>query len=353
MRSIDFLIIGQGLAGSALAWELVHRGKKVMVIDEPEANRSSTIAAGLFNPITGRVMTKTWMADQLFPELHRFYVTASSELHQPFFHPDTIYRPFISILEQEQWKLKSADPSMLPFVKRFHETSQWSHQVKNSWGGIEIAHSGYIDTNMWMKAIRNWLILSDSFMQAHVEESELHAGERIHYKELDAGSVIFCNGLGASSGYWFNWLPLKPLKGQTLRITTRENLERIYSRGVFMVPSGNEYAVGATYEHPPFEQQVTPAGKALLVEKLEGLLATSFDVVHQDWGIRPTTPDRRPMLGQHPQHNNVWVFNGLGTKGVSLAPYFARQLADCLMGQASLPSAVNISRFYALYSGSR
>lgn len=324
-----------------------------MVIDTPEANRSSGIAAGLFNPITGRVMTKTWMADQLFPELHRFYAAASAELHQDFFHPGTIYRPFLSGQEQQQWKIKCEDPSMLPFVAQFHELPQWPDQVRNPWGGIEIAHSGYINTNQWMKAVRSWLIQSDSFDQAHVEDQDIHIGSKIRYKDLEAGSLIYCNGLGALSSNWFNWLPLKPLKGQTLRITTTRVLDRIFSRGVFMVPLGSEYAVGATYEHPPFDPVVTEAGKAVLLEKLEALLATSFSVVHQDWGIRPTTPDRRPMLGQHPQHKNVWVFNGLGTKGVSLAPYFARQLADRLMDQADLPAAVNISRFYTLYSGSR
>ena len=204
-----------------------------------------------------------------------------------------------------------------------------------------------------MKAVREWLIHSGSYVQSHFDEQELRAGDRIGYRDLDAGSLIYCNGLGALTGTWFNWLPLKPLKGQTLRITTPEVMERIYSRGVFMVPFGNEYAVGATYEHPPFELHATTAGRTVLVEKLKDLLSTTFQVVHQDWGIRPTTPDRRPIIGQHPQHKNVWFFNGLGTKGVSLAPYFARQLAERLMDDTDLHPAVNISRFYTLYSGSR
>jgi glycine/D-amino acid oxidase-like deaminating enzyme len=353
MHSIDYLIIGQGLAGSALAWELRHRGKTVMVIDEPEANRSSAIAAGLFNPITGRVMTKTWMADQLFPALNEFYTTAVTELGQDFFHPRTLYRPFVSAVEQHQWKQKAADPSLQSYVLKFHDAPQWPHQVKNSWGGIEIAQCGYVDTNLWMEAIRTWLIQSESFSQARFEEQEVRAGVRIQYKDIDAGAIIYCNGMGASDSQCFGWLPLKPLKGQTLRITTPETLERIYSRGVFMVPSGNEYVVGATYEHPPFTTDATPEGRQVLTDKLDGLLNTTFQVVHQDWGIRPTTPDRRPLLGQHPDHKNVWVFNGLGTKGVSLAPYFARQLSDRLLDQADLLPAVNISRFYTLYSGSR
>ena len=116
MRSIDFLIIGQGLAGSALAWELVHRGKKVMVIDEPGGKPFVHNCSRSLQSHHRTRDDKTWMADQLFPELHRFYVTASlscTSLSFIRYHLPS----FISVLEQEQWKLKSADPSMLLFVK--------------------------------------------------------------------------------------------------------------------------------------------------------------------------------------------------------------------------------------------
>ena len=70
---IDFLIVGQGLAGSALGYRLIQEGKKVILVDQPEGNKSSRVAAGLCNPVTGRKMVKTWKGEFLFPEIIPFY----------------------------------------------------------------------------------------------------------------------------------------------------------------------------------------------------------------------------------------------------------------------------------------
>ena len=69
---IDFLLIGQGLAGSALGYRLKKAGKKIKLIDLPSENKSSRVAAGLYNPVTGRKMVKTWNADLLSPEIQPF-----------------------------------------------------------------------------------------------------------------------------------------------------------------------------------------------------------------------------------------------------------------------------------------
>ena len=80
------------------------------------------------------------------------------------------------------------------------------------------------------------------------------------------------------------------------------------------------------------------------------LIGKPFRIIHQEWGIRPTSPDRRPMLGAHPGNKNIIAFNGLGTKGVSLSPYFAHHLALWLEETGDLSTEVNIYRFKALYS---
>jgi glycine/D-amino acid oxidase-like deaminating enzyme len=127
---------------------------------------------------------------------------------------------------------------------------------------------------------------------------------------------------------------------------------RIISRGVYVVPTptAGEFIVGSTYQHEPFPPAISEEGKAQLLERLARLVNLPAEPVHQDWGIRPTVTDRRPLLGSHPRAANVIIFNGLGTKGVSLAPYFASRLADWVDGIAALPDEVNISRFKALYS---
>ena len=351
-RNINYLIIGQGLAGSALAWELIQRGKSVMVYDEPKENRASAVAAGLFNPITGRVMTKTWKADELFPFLERFYSTAGKTLAKFFFHSLPVYRPFISTEEMQQWKAKSKSQEIEKFVLKFYDNPSFVHQVINPYGGIEIAQSGYLNAGLWISSVRDFLKGHGFYAEEKFREDVLLVGNIIRYKEYTADKIIFCNGSAALQSKWFGWLPLKLLKGETLDVKVETKLKRIFNRGVYLVPAAGEnmYKVGSTYQHAPFLEGPTPEAQEALKTKLAELITLPFEIIHQDWGIRPTSSDRRPILGPHPANKNVIIFNGLGTKGVSLSPYFAHQLADWLEGKGDLSTEVNIYRFKALYS---
>lgn len=350
----DYLIIGQGLAGSTLAWELIQRGKSVLVYDQPGENRASAIAAGLFNPVTGRVMTKTWKAEIIFPFLKKFYSQAEKSLNSNFFHEVPMYRPFLSGEERRQWESNSTSPDLKDFVLTFRKPGSFAQQANDPFGGIDIAKAGYLDVNRWMRALRGFLIENDSYREENFEESILSVEEEfIQYRNIQVKQVVFCNGLQALSTRWFGWLPLRQLKGEVIDVSMESLPERIYNHGVYLVPYGAEHVlrVGATYVHPPFSQSVTVQGREELESKLRALVRLPYEIIHQEWGIRPTTPDRRPILGSHPANKNVTIFNGLGTKGVSLAPYFAHQMAEWLEGHGDLPAEVNINRFKALYSG--
>lgn len=351
-QRLDYLIIGQGLAGSALAWELLQRGKSIMVFDAPANNQASSVAAGLCNPITGKMMTKTWKADVVFPFLKKFYSHAGKVLGGNFFSPLPIYHPFASVEEKRQWEQKSKTEELMKFVLKFHDRQAYS-QVVNPLGGIEFAQSGYLNVGPWLEAIRRFLIGNNSYREDFFQEDALIAGESVLYKELHANKVIVCNGLSALESKWFKWVPLKPLKGETLDVKMQTTPERIFNHGVYLVPAGEEnmYKVGSTYQHPPFQEGPTAEAREEMQSKLRELTRLPFEIVHQNWGIRPTTPDRRPVLGHHPANKNVIIFNGLGTKGVSLAPYFAHRLANWLEQSTELPAEVNINRFKALYSG--
>jgi glycine/D-amino acid oxidase-like deaminating enzyme len=351
-KRIDYLIIGQGLAGSAMAWELLRRGKAIKIIDQPGNTRASVVAAGLINPIAGKFMTKAWKADSVFPYLEQFYSKAGETLHKKFFHALPIYRPFISAEECQQWKIRSESEELTKFVEAFHEGPAFS-QVKDPFGGIEIAHSGYVDVSSWLSAAREYFLLNEILAEEFFNERDLDTDGSIRYKDLTADKIIFCDGLAGLSSNWFKWLPFKPLKGETLEIKLESSCPRLFNRAAYLVPTGKEnvFNVGATYQHPPFAEGITEESKLDLNSKLEALLAVPFQILHQDWGIRPTTPDRRPLMGAHPRNKNVIIFNGLGTKGVSLAPYFAHHVSDWLEGKSDLSTEVNIFRFKALYSG--
>ena len=347
-KEVDFIIVGQGLAGSALALELMKNDRKVFVFDEPNKNHSSAVAAGLFNPITGRVMTKTWKADLLFPFLIDFYLQAEKLLSSHFFFPMQLYRPFISVHEQNEWMGKSAEPGMESYLKKILTHSEFGNHVYDDFGGLLLSQCGYVDTNSFIDAVRENLLTKEAFAREHFLEKELILQEDyVQYKNLKAKKIIFCNGNESRNSKFFGWLPFRPLKGETIHVNINAEFNCIYNRGVYVVPTRQRgvYKVGATYNTKDFTAVNTPEGLTELTDKLNELIKLPYEVTTQNWGIRPSTADRRPFLGCHPQEKNVAIFNGLGTKGVSLAPYFANQLTNWLLTTGSIDKEVDIKRF--------
>lgn len=347
---IDYLIVGQGLAGSCLAWQLMQRGKRVLVLDVPSNNRSSRIAAGLFNPITGKLMTRTWLAEPIFQFLFDFYPQVEHTLKQRFFHPTPLYRPFLSVQEQNEWMGCSAQPENQKFIDHIHTKSAYGDQAHDAFGGLVIKQCGYVDTPVFLDAMLLFLWQQNSFAEEWFDEAQVqYSAKEIAYKQWKASAIIFCTGT-SKFNVW-KALPIKPLKGETLTIKIKEKPRLIYNRGVYVVPGQeNLYKVGATYEAKNLSESVTDAARLELEMRTGELLKLPFEVVNQDWGIRPTSPDRRPMLGHHPDSKNVIIFNGLGTKGVSLAPFFSAQLTNWLTNATEIMPTVNINRFKALYS---
>lgn len=328
MKHVDYIIVGFGIAGAALALQLRKRGYTVMIFDEPHEHQASRVAAGLFNPITGKLMQKSWNVDVLFPYLHKFYTEAEEITGEKFFHPMQMCIPFLSVEEQNDWSIKGEE--------EVFSGSRYGDLVADKFGGLIIRSSGYLDTTRYLEATRKLF----------------EVGNKFDYKKIDneAKAIIFCEGCNVSANPYFNWLPVRPLKGETLTIVPDRDLPVIFNRGVYIVPAGgNSWRVGATYSHDT-TPDISDAGRKELVKKLDALLRVPYTITDHTWGMRPTTPDRRPILGPHPDHKNLLIFNGMGTKGVSLAPWSSGILCDFLEGGLQIKNDINISRFYALYS---
>ena len=342
--SVDYIIVGQGLAGSCLALQLMQQGKKVVVIDRKHENAATHVAAGLFNPITGRNMTKTWMADILFPYLHEFYKLAEQLTSNSFFHSMPLYRPFVSFEEQNEWMGKSASTSLSDYLELVHASPIETQQVRNEFGGLMVRQCGYVNTIKFSEAVRKYIQQTNILLDEDFKEEELVIDkDSVQYLQYQAKKIIFCQGELALAGKLFSWLPIRPLKGETLIINTSANVSKIYNRGVYVVPE--IWKVGATYQFNDTTRSVTEVGLKELVTKLDELVCFPYNIVTQSWGMRPTTPDRRPILGPHPEFQSVVIFNGLGTKGVSLAPYFSKVLAAWLENGTSVNKEVDIHRY--------
>jgi glycine oxidase len=348
--NFDFIIVGQGLAGSAVAVQLLKLRRKILVIDQPEKNNSSRIAAGMFNPITGKKMVKTWMADILFPYLHSYYREVEERTSTKFFYPMPLYRPFLSVEEQNEWMAKSSDPVFDPYIEKIFTVSS-SPQLKDSFGGLLLKQSGYLNTTAYIKGVGDWIREEAMMLEENFDYASLIVDSgTVHYKNYTAGNLIFCHG--AHHHPLFSWLPIRPLKGETLCIESAFAEKLIVNRGVYFVPGqkSGEWRAGATYNFNDLEPAVTENAREELEEKLAELINFPFRTIGQEWGIRPTTPDRRPMLGTHPAIPQIHIFNGLGTKGVSLTPYFSEVLIHWIENQVHLNKVVDIERYKSVYS---
>lgn len=345
MADKRIIIIGQGLAGSCLALELLRRGLEPLVIDWPETNSASMVAAGLFNPVTSRVKTSTWMAGVLFPYLDEFYRQSEIFLSDKFYFPIPMYRPFTEIGDQRGWVTEDH-----PFVSAIYFSSNYSSWVKDPFGGVEIKNSGFVDTAVFILSVRNHLKRNGLYVERLLDSKSTSIDALLKEFGSDYAQLIFCEGIRITDNPLFNWLPVSALKGETLMVEADLPDNIIFNRGVYLVPDEKEkvFKVGATYDRSQVSGN-SNKGLEELSRKTEALVRVPYKVTGQNWGFRPVVTDRRPILGSHPEKKNLMVFNGLGTKGVTLAPWFSSRLANWLEGKDSLPDEVNISRFYPLY----
>lgn len=349
---VDFIIVGHGLASVAVVEHLRKHNTTFVVFSDENPNSSSRVAAGLYNPVTGRKMKQTWMADQLFPYLEEFYGDLEKSLNAEFLHKKAIYRPFLSLEDQNDWMAKRNADNL--FIKNTFTSSQFPEFISDHFGGILLEKSGFLDVKEMLDQHKSKLIENNQFINEKIDHEKLEVKEnQINYKDLESDKIIFCDG-PLSQNPFFDWLPTAPVKGEILHIKTKKLLpeEVIFNRGVFLVknPQHEYYRVGATYEWKNLDYQPTEKAKKQLTDKLDDLLNIPYEIIEQVAGIRPASKDRRPLIGNHPKRKNVFIFNGLGTKGVSLAPYFARQFVNSIFNLEKLNDEVNINRYYPLYS---
>ena len=349
---VDFILVGHGIASVAVAEHLRKMNKSFVIFSDENPNSSSNVAAGLYNPVTGRKMKQTWLAEQLFDYLEQFYRNLESSLKTEFLHEKAIYRPFLSLEDQNDWMAREHKNNF--FVKNTFTQAQHADYIDDQYGGILLKRSGFLDVKQMLASHKERLIRNKEFIEQRLDYDRLQIDEeQVTYGDVTSKNIIFCDG-PLSENPFFDWLPTAPVKGEILHIKIERALPEnvIFNRGVFIVknPLHHYYRVGATYDWKELNYQPTEKARKQLVDKLDDLLSVKYEIVEQVAGIRPASKDRRPLIGNHPEKKNVFIFNGLGTKGVSLAPYFAHQLVNAIINHKKLNDEVNINRYYPLYS---
>ena len=347
----DFIIVGRGLAATTLAHVFFQNNISFKIIGEPSLSRSSLVAAGIWNPVVFKRMTASWMAGTLTDHLIKFYTDAEKLTGRRFLTHRPIFKPFTEEQEKNLW-LRKAEGSLENFIDNAQsEDLPELANCKIAMGYGTVKQAGNIRVSEFISA-------SEIFFQTMIEHAVFdHAQLCIHpdaveYKGLRAANIVFCEGHLVKNNPFFNWIPMKPAKGEVIRFTAPDLKLRnmVFNRNGFVLDTGDgDFIAGATYNWQDLTDAPSAAGLQELINKTEAMISCPYTVTGHEAGVRPSSIDRRPVCGVHPEHARLHVFNGLGTKGVMLAPYFAGNFVHFYLKNEPLNNEVNVSRFYHLY----
>ncbi len=345
----DYIIVGQGIVGTTLAHHLLGLNKKIMIVNNHDVQSSSLVAAGIFNPITGRRFVKTWKADTVFPYLNDYYPKVEKLLRAKFFFKIRIYRPFDSHEKQNEWMGKSTDPIFQDYIEEVLVDSKYD-VAKDSLGGLLVNQSGYVDVGAYIESSRYYFEQKDAYIRGLVKPEDIgHSEKGITWNDLRADKLIFCEGPTGLKNTYFKSTAFRPVKGEILKVRLSKPIDVVLNHGVFVLPigeGGRLCRVGATYEFNDLTLMPTEKARQVIEEKLRSLITCTYEVVDQVAGIRPASVDRRPVLGMSPKSERIGILNGFGTKGVSLAPYFSKVFVDYLESGKELDREISLKRFF-------
>lgn len=348
----EFLIIGQGICGSFLSYFLEKEGRDFLVIDNMQSNSPSRVAAGIINPVTGRRMVTVWMAEDVLPFAWNSYTAMGHELG-------------ITAIQQKNILDFFPNPFMREnFIKRTNEKNEYVHAYPeqnhfNTWfnyefGCGEIRPSYVANLDLLLPAWRTHLKRNERLLEEDFSTNDLTINNNtIHYKNITAQRIIFCEGTGAVNNPYFKNLPFALNKGEALvvEIPGLPN-QHIYKKSMLLAPLQEKdmFWIGSNYIWDFEDADPTEEFRRSTEMILKEWVKAPFKIIDHRAGIRPATVERRPFAGTHPLHPAIGILNGMGTKGCSLAPFLAKQLTDHLCYNSLIASEADISRFAKILS---
>jgi len=347
VMEVDFLIVGQGLAGSLLAYEMQKQGLSYRIIGSKKRNASSFISAGMYNPLVFKRITKSWQVDSLLPVMESTYQELEELLGKHFFYKKDIIKP-IKKIDEEKWLLKAADINFSSYIKEVGIDCA-PNGTKEQYSWVKVTRSGYCDLQVMLSSLTDYFYHQGTYIETIFEYEDLgFIDSMVTWHGLQAKTIVFCEGSHAIRNPYFNKLGFNTTKGEILEIEANDLSEDfIYNKKIFALPlGGNLFKVGATYEWKFDDENVSMKCRTQLIKELDELIDTPYIVTNHFAGVRPTVVDRRPILGKYPSHSQIAIFNCLGTRGVMLAPFYAKEMLHFLLEpDYEVDDEVSVRRF--------
>ncbi len=358
MVQTDTLIIGQGLCGTWLSYWLHKAGQEFIIIDEDHPMSSSRIASGVVNPVTGRALAETWMAQFLLEFCLDTYSQIGQDLGIQCIKAVDIVHSFPTAQMRDAFQKRL--PELGAYLKEPANTSEWTTYFDMPFG-LGIIHPALlIDLNQLLKKWQERMLTKGVLFNENFDIGQLQLGTgTVKYKDIKAKRIIFCDGVNSMNYPYFRRLPFAPNKGEALLLKI-EGLppDQIYKKGLSLVPFPNAgqrsdtqyFWAGSTYDNEYTDALPSEAFRKRTIQQVSNWLKLPFTVEDHWAAIRPANIERRPFVGMHPYQAQVGILNGMGTKGCSLAPYMAKQLADHLESGSAIHPEAGLGRFSGILS---
>lgn len=376
MQETDVLIIGQGLAGTWLSWWLEKAGLSYVLIDDPGTASASRFAAGLINPVTGRRLVKTWMIGELMPFAWKAYHEMGTSLQTDLIAETSVidFFPTVQMLQAFQkrytedstylqlagslppgssraglinagWTQAGLPPSDTDSVDKSPDLENW-FRFDLGWGRISPCY--LVQTERLLSAWRNRLREKNLLREEWFDSTNLTCGEEfVEYADIRSRYIIFCDGKQSASNRFFEKLPFALNKGEALLVEIGNIPQQtVFKKGMSLVPwKENIFWVGSSYQWEFADERPSASFRSAAENWLKNFLKVPFIVRDHFSALRPATLERRPFVGFHPAYPSVGILNGLGTKGCSLAPWFAAQLSERICSGKPIDPLADIKRF--------
>ncbi len=323
---------------------------------------------------------KSWRIDAFLPIARTTYKAIENLLRVSIWQEKVLFRTIKSVEEENQWLLRSSYEDYLPYcsdkiltihssegeIEEQMKLEKWGKRIailqKHSSLGM-IKQAAQVNVPALIVHFKQYLLSSNAYFKDFFSYNDLKIGiNEVYYKNYTADKIIFCEGAKAVENPYFNWLPFNPDKGELLIVKIPGlNLSQLFKHHITIVPLGdNLYWVGATNDWNFLDDKPCEENKQLIIRELQEILNIPFEIVSHQAAIRPTVKDRRPFIGIHPDYPSLGIFNGFGTKGASLIPYWADNFTD-ILSQSTIAESnhereddisnnidreVNISRYF-------
>lgn len=359
-RTYDICILGAGLAGVSLAYECSKRGLSVSVVDPfGVAGGASGTPIGLVNPATGRYATLGWRSKECYEAVLQNLERVQKGSSVQFFKRSGVLRPALDEKIASRMK-ENFDSTEWPedwcewlderTVKELH------NGIKCTGGGVWLPIGLTVDIGTYLKCFAEELqSLGTKFNTGQKYELSKSRDKWVvsfeDGKTVEADKVITCAGINSSKLAYFKEVPLYPVKGQLAVFKTNQSIpfdHAVSALGYIGSLSSEQFVAGSTYEHKFDHEDPDEEGLEYLTTRLSSVLPElirSSKVTAQWSGIRASTPNRKPIMGEHPDHNGLFIFAGLGSKGLIFSAYLSQLMTSLIIDGTSLPEEFSLSRF--------